>query len=57
MMKAPPTRDMCGSLEYGIRNFVFYQPECHSNVMELVALPHKLIVHTRSVLVDYHSRL
>jgi hypothetical protein len=32
-------RDMCGSLEYGIRNFVFYQPECHSNVMEIVALP------------------
>jgi hypothetical protein len=32
-------RDMCGSLEYRIRNFVFYQPECHSNVMEIVALP------------------
>jgi hypothetical protein len=33
-------RDMlCGSLEYGIRNFGFYQPECHSNVMEIVALP------------------
>jgi hypothetical protein len=30
---------MCGSLEYGIRNFVFYQPECHNNVMEIVALP------------------
>jgi hypothetical protein len=26
-------------LEYGIRNFVFYQPECHSNVTEIVALP------------------
>jgi hypothetical protein len=34
---------MCGSLEYGIRNFVFYQPECHSNVMEIVALHTELI--------------
>jgi hypothetical protein len=31
-----PREMMCGSLEYGIRNFVFYQPECHSsNVMEI----------------------